>query len=110
MKMIENRNNFMEKARDEVTRNLPNWSKELQCRAEGVHMVNPEKACQELLSEIICKIFNSKGNAVLKRYNSIFLARGGKEVSSRSSLRESRKQEGLGKRRTKKQKKTDTSP
>ena len=66
------------------------------------------QACQELLSEIICKIFNLKGNAVLKSYYSMFLARGGKAVSSRSSVRESRKQKGLGKRKTKKPKKTDT--
>jgi hypothetical protein len=44
-------------------------------------MVNPEKACHELLSEIAQKTFNSKGSAVLKRYYSIFLARGGKESS-----------------------------
>jgi len=105
MKMVENRNKFMEQARDEVARNLPSWSKELERRAEGVYMVNPEKACEALLSEIVTKIFNSKGNAVLKRYYSMFLARGGKEQSSRSTLRESRKQEGLGSRK-KKMKKT----
>ena len=109
MKLIENRNKFIENARDEVAKNLPCWSEDLQRGAEGVHMVNPEKVRQELLSEIIQKIFNSKGNAVLKRYYSMFLARGGKEVSSRSSLRESRKQEGLGKRKTKKQNRTDSS-
>ena len=41
MKLVENRNKFMENAMDEVARNLPCWSKDLQCRAEGVHMVNP---------------------------------------------------------------------
>ena len=105
IKMVENRNKFMEQARDEVARNLPAWSKDLERRAEGVYMVNPEKTCEELLSEIVTKIFNSKGNAVLKRYYSMFLARGGKEQSSRSTLRESRKQEGLGSRK-KKMKKT----
>ena len=102
MKMVENRNKFMEQARDEVARNLPSWwSEDLERRAEEVYMVNPEKACEELLSEIVTKIFNSKGNAVLKRYYSMFLARGGKEQSSRSTLRESRKQEGLGSRKKK---------
>ena len=106
IKMVENRNKFMEQARDEVARNLPSWwSEDLERRAEEVYMVNPEKACEELLSEIVTKIFNSKGNAVLKRYYSMFLARGGKEQSSRSTLRESRKQEGLGSRK-KKMKKT----
>ena len=105
IKMVENRNEFMEQARDEVARNLPSWSKDLERRAEGVYMVNPEKACEELLSEIVTKIFNSKGNAVLKQYYSMFLARGGKEQSSCwSTLRESRKQKGLGSRK-KKQKK-----
>ena len=103
--MVENRNKFMEQPRDEVARNLPSWSKDLERRAEGVYMANPEKACEELLSEIVTKIFNSKGNAVLKRYYSIFLARGGKEQSSRSTLRESRKQEeGLGSRKKKMEK------
>ena len=41
MKLVENRNKFMENAMDEVARNLPCWSKDLQCPAEGVHMVNP---------------------------------------------------------------------
>jgi len=88
MKLIENRNKFMENARDEVAKNLLCWSKDLERRAEGVHMVNPGKACQELLCEIIRKVFNSEGNEVLKRYYCMFLARGGKEVSSRSSLRD----------------------
>jgi hypothetical protein len=69
MGKVENRYKFMEQARDEVARNLPLWSKDLErTRAEeGVYMVNPEKAaCEELLSEIVTKIFNSKGNAVLK--------------------------------------------
>lgn len=99
VKKIENRSNFMTNARDEVKRNLPAWSKEIQLRATGVYMVDPEKTCRELLSEIVEKIFNSKGNAVLKRHYSMFLARGGKEQSSRSTLRESRKQEGLGSRK-----------
>jgi hypothetical protein len=74
IKMVENRNKFMEQARDEVARNLPSWSKDLERRAEGVYMVNPEKACEELLSEIVT-IFNSKGNAVLKRYYSMSCSR-----------------------------------
>ena len=69
--------------------NLPAWSMQPQSIAEGVHMVNPEKACHELLSDIVQKTFNSKGSAVLKRYYSIFLARGGKE-SSQCILLESR--------------------
>ena len=44
VKMIENQNNFLENARANVERNLPAWSKEFQRRAEGVFMVDPEKA------------------------------------------------------------------
>ena len=110
VKKIENRSNFMTNARDEVMRNLSAWSKEIQLRATGgVYMVDPEKTCRELLSEIVEKIFNSKGNAVLKRHYSMFLARGGKEQSSRSTLRESRKQEGLGSRKKTKTKQTPHS-
>ena len=35
MKLIENRNKFIENARDEVAKNLPCWSEDLQRRAEG---------------------------------------------------------------------------
>ena len=88
-KMVEEKNGLFELARREINDNLPAWSMQLQSIAEGVHMVNPEKACHELLSEIVQKTFNSKGSAVLKRYYSIFLARGGKE-SSQCTLLESR--------------------
>jgi hypothetical protein len=107
-KMVEDKDKFMTIARDEVLKNLPVWSKKLQKLAEGVFLVNQEKACHDLLSEIVQKTFNSKGNAVLKRYYSMFLARGGK-ASSRSSLRESRKQEGLGKKKKKIEKKKKNS-
>ena len=103
-KMVEEKNGLFELARREINDNLPAWSMQLQSIAEGVHMVNPEKACHELLSEIVQKTFNSKGSAVLKRYYSIFLARGGKE-SSQCNLLESRKQEGRGSTTKKKRKK-----
>jgi hypothetical protein len=61
-------------------------------------MVDPGKACCELLSDVVHKTFNAKANTMLKRYHSMFLARGGKEAL-RSSLRETRKHEGLGKRK-----------
>ena len=100
--MVEDKNKFMSIARERVTKNIvPGWSKRLEILSEGVHLMNPEKACHDLLEEIIAKTFNSKGSAVLKRYHSMFLARGGKEASQ-SSLRESRKQEGLGRKQNKK--------
>ena len=103
--MVEDKNKFMSIARERVTKNIPAWSKKLEILSEGVHLVNPEKACHDLLEEIIAKTFNSKGSAVLKRYHLMFLARGGKEASQ-SSLRESRKQEGLGRKQNQKTKKS----
>jgi hypothetical protein len=100
-KMLEEKNKWMAMARERIEGNLHLWATKLQILAEGVHMVNPEKACHELLTEIVRKIFNSKGNAVLKRYYAMFLARGGRQ-SSRSSLRESRKQEGLARKKKRK--------
>ena len=95
--MIEEKTEFMLKARQETRMHLPAWAKKLEVLAEGVYMVNPEKACKGLMEEIVAKVFNSKGNSVLKRYHSIFLARGGKHAS-RSTLRESVKQQGLGRK------------
>jgi len=100
-KMREEKDQWMKLSRQRIERDLPVWSRELQSLAEGVHMINPEKACKELLEEIVRKTFNSQGNAVLKRYYAFFLARGGKE-SSRSTLRESRKQEGIERRKKQK--------
>jgi hypothetical protein len=95
--MIEDKTEFMVKARQKTRIHLPAWAKKLEVLAEGVCMVNPEKACRGLMEEIVAKIFNSKGSSVLKRYHSIFLARGGKHAS-RSTLRESVKQQGLGRK------------
>ena len=106
-KVIEDNDECMNIARTEVNRNLPYWAAELKRLAEGVYLVDPDKACTELLDEIVKKIFNSRGNAVLKRYYSMYLARGGK-AASQSSQRESRKHEGLG--RANKKQKTDTIP
>ena len=94
-KMVEDKGEFVKIAREKVDRHLPEWSVELQRRSEGVHLVNAEKACTALMSEIVQKTFNAKVSSVIKRYHSKFLARGGKEASQ-SSLREVRKQEGLG--------------
>ena len=74
-----------------------NWSEALErLSEEGVHLVNATKACRGLMSEIVEKTFNAKVSACIKRYHSMFLARGGAKAS-RSSIREVRKQEGLGK-------------
>ena len=100
-KMIENKGEFVIIAREMVEKNLPAWSVELRRLSEGVHLVNAEKACNALMSEIVQKTFNAKVSSVIKRYHSMFLARGGKEAS-RSSLREVRKQEGLGSKKTQK--------
>ena len=106
-KMVEEKNGLFELARREINDNLPAWSMQPQSIAEGVHMVNPEKACHALLSEIFQKTFNSKGSAVLKRYYSIFLARGGKEslqcilLESRSKKAAAAPQRRKGKRNKK---------
>ena len=102
-KMVEDKNMFLLNARAEVKKNLPVWSKTLKILSDGVHLVNPDKACCEVLEEILEKTFNAKGSAVLKRYRSMYLARGGKEASQ-SSLRETQKQAGLGRKKTKKEK------
>ena len=94
-KMVEEKTDFMVNARAKTKMNLPAWSKKLEQLAEGVHLVNPEKACSGLMAEIVTKVFNSRGSSVLKRYHSMFLARGGKQAS-RSTLREAVKQQGLG--------------
>ncbi len=101
-KMVEDKNMFLLKARAEVKKHLPAWSKSLLILSDGVHLVHPEKACCELLEEILEKTFNAKGSAVLKRYRSMYLARGGKEASQ-SSLRETQKQSGLGRKKTRKE-------
>jgi hypothetical protein len=93
--MVEEKTDFMVNARAKTKMNLPAWSKKLEQLAEGVHLVNPEKACSGLMTEIVTKVFNSRGSSVLKRYHSMFLARGGKQAS-RSTLREAVKQQGLG--------------
>jgi hypothetical protein len=67
----------------------------------GLLLSKPKEACSQILTEIITKTFNAKGNSIMKRYYSCFLARGGKK-SSLFTNRESRKQEGLGGRRKKK--------
>jgi len=96
--MLDEPNDYMKTARAEVDKELHTWwGTMLQIMSsEGVHMINPEKACSELLSEIVSKTFDAKANALMKRYKSMYLDRGGKEASH-SSLRETRKQEGVGK-------------
>jgi hypothetical protein len=80
----------------------------IQRLSEGVHLVNAKKACTALMSEIVQKTFHAKVSSVIKRYHSMFLARGGKEAS-RSSLREVRKQEGLGSQKKQKIQKQPTN-
>ena len=97
--MVEDTNKFMSNARSEVNNHLPAWSKTLEILlSDGVHLVNPEKACHELLKEIIQKTFNSKASAVLKQYRLMFLDRGGKQASQ-SSLRDTQKHSGLGRKK-----------
>ncbi len=103
--MVEDTNKFMSNARAEVNHHVPAWSKTLKILSDGVHLVNPEKSCHELLKEIVEKTFNSKASAVLKRYRSMFLARGGKQASQ-SSLRDTQKHSGLGRQKTGKKKGT----
>ena len=65
-------------------------------------MENNTTACEEVMREVVVKMFNSKGNSIMKRYFSTYLARGGKKASQSSSC-ELRKHEGLGKKEIKKE-------
>jgi hypothetical protein len=67
-----------------VTLKLPKWSEKLQeVLSQGVHMVDPGKACRELLSNVVHKTFNAKANTMLKWYHSML--HGGKEASAHSA-------------------------
>jgi hypothetical protein len=98
-KMVENRNECMAIARLQVMKQLPGWAVKLEVLTAGLLLTKPKEACTQILTEIITKTFNAKGNSIMKRYYSCFLARGGKK-SSLSSNRESRKHEGLGRKKT----------
>jgi hypothetical protein len=97
-KMVENRNECMAIARSHVMNQVPGWAVKLEALTAGLLLSKPKEACTQILTEIITKTFNAKGNSIMKRYYSCFLARGGKK-SSLSSNRESRKHEGLGGRK-----------
>ena len=77
------------------------WALQLEKLTAQLPLCNPKKGNEEILKEIVCKLFNAKGNSILKRYFSTYLARGGKKASQ-SSSRELRKHEGLGKKEVKK--------
>ena len=98
-KMVENRNEFMSIARKTVMAQVPGWAITLEELTVGLLLSKPKEACSQILTEIITKTFNAKGNSIMKRYYSCFLARGGKK-SSLSSNRESRKHEGIGRKKT----------
>ena len=88
----------MKKARAEIWATLPGRAKLLaEDHLKGLPLNNAKVSCLDLLQEIVTKLFNSKANSILKRYYSTYLARGGKK-SSRSTQRELRKHEGLGKK------------
>ncbi len=95
-KMVENRNECMAIARLPVMNQVPGWAVKLEVLTAGLLLSKPKEACTtQILTEIITKTFNAKGNSIMKRYYSCFLARGGKK-SALSSNRESRKKhEGL---------------
>jgi hypothetical protein len=98
-KMVENRNDCMRMARKTVMDQVPGWAEKVEVLTFGLQLSIPKEACRQILTEIITKMFNAKGNSILKRYYACYLARGGKK-SSLSSNRESRKQEGLGRKKT----------
>ena len=81
-------------------KNVPHWAQKLESLVTGLPILNSKKACEELMRDIITKMFNSRGNAIVKRYFSTYLARGGKKASQ-SSNRETQKHEGLGKHKIK---------
>jgi len=88
-------------AREEVMMNMSTWTLSLKEITNDLHLQNREVSCSTLLNEIIEKAFNAKANSVMKRYQSIFLARGGKHASQ-STMREERKFEGKGRKADKK--------
>ena len=101
-KMVEERDEFLKLARSQVMKQVPHWSLKLEAITNGLPLLNSQTATKEVMRELVTKIFNSRGNSIIKRYYSTYLARGGK-TASQSSSRELRKQEGLGKKEIKKE-------
>jgi hypothetical protein len=103
-KVIEHKDKCMEVARGEIREQMPGWKQRLVGLTKHLPLSQPKEACAEFLEEVLWKAFHAKGNSIVKRYYSKYLARGGKK-SSQSSQREERKQEGLGKKGSKGSKK-----
>ena len=101
-KLLECRSSLMKEAQTHVLKAAPVWASKMIVLTEGLPLENSITANEEVMKELVVKIFNSKGNSIIKRYYSTYLARGGKKASQ-SSSRELRKQEGLGKRVIKKE-------
>ena len=95
--MIESRDTFMKNARTRVMNQVPHWANKLEEIITGLPLSNPKLASETAMKQVVTKVFNAKGNSVMKRYFSMYLARGGKKASQ-STSRELRKQEGLGKK------------
>ena len=84
-------------AREYIKKQLPSYAFSVEHGiAKGLPLKQPRKSCLALMDEILTKVFNANANAILRRYHSTYLARGGK-ASSLSSNREQRKHEGNGK-------------